>query len=93
LENVLANFNIGIDCESTEMAEKLSAHISSLDLYQDQLDVCDERVSVVTKQSLLQELENFSTVHKTTLSVECWPEGLDYDEAEEQDSLEFFTYG
>ena len=89
----MANFNIGIDCESPEVAEKLSAHISTLNLYQDQLDVCDERVSVVSKQSLLQELEKFSTLHKTTLSIECWPEGLDFDEAEEQESMEFFTYG
>jgi hypothetical protein len=90
---ILANFNIGVDCESVKLAEKLMEHISTLDLYQDQLELCDERVSLVTKQSILQELEKFAVAHKTSLSVECWPEGLDYDAAEEQSSMEFFTYG
>ena len=84
----MADFNFGIDCDGDEIAITLGKHIETIELFQEELDVCEERVSLVSKQSLLDELKKFSSTHNTTLSVEVWPEGMDYDEAEESGDLE-----
>lgn len=88
----MSNFNIGIDCPTPEDARILKEHVESLSLYQSELDVCDERVSLVSKQSLLAEIESFAKAHRLTLYLEVWPEGQDYDEAESSGGLEFFTF-
>jgi hypothetical protein len=90
---VVANLNFGIDCENAEVAHAVSKSISALNIYQDQLDVCDERVSLISKQSLLEELDKLSKNTGASLSVECWPEDQDYDEAEDAGTMECYTYG
>jgi len=88
----MANFNIGIDCLSEEDAHNLGGSIKQWDIFQQELDVCDERVSLVSKQGLLDELKKYASQHSIELEVEVWPEGMDYDEAEASDDLEFFSY-
>lgn len=88
----MANFNIGIDCPSEDAATDLHAYIEALDFYQDGLDVDDERVSLVSKQGLLEKLKAYASRESVELSVEVWPEDLDYDEAEESGDLEVFDY-
>lgn len=87
----MANFNFGIDCPSSEDAEALRAHIENMNIYQQEMETCDERVSLVSKQTLLDEIKQYAKNNSLTLSVEIWPEGEDYDEAESSGSLEFYT--
>ena len=88
----MANFYIGIDCPSEKEAEKLKNKIESIDLYQDGLDICETRVSLVSKQGLLPELEEYAHINSLELLVEIWPDYLDYEEAEESDCLETYAY-
>lgn len=88
----MANFNIGIDCPSPEIADKLRNHISGIDLYQDGLDCDDGRVSLVSKQGLLDELKSFAKSNSVELAVEVWPEDMDYDEADESDNIELHQF-
>ena len=81
-------YNYSIDCESESTAKKLHDYISDINLYQDGLDVDESRVSVISKQSLLDELQRFSKQFKAHLVVEIWPESLEYDEAEASGDLE-----
>lgn len=88
----MANFNMGIDCPSEEAAEKLKDAIESIDIYQDGLDAQEERVSVISKQGLLEELKKYASANSVELSVEVWPEDMEYDEAEESDDMETHEY-
>ena len=56
----MANFNFGIDCPNEESAEKLREFIESLDFFQDELDADEERVSLISKQGLLEELKKYA---------------------------------
>jgi len=88
----MANFNFGIDCPTEDSATGLHAYIEGLDFYRDGLDVDEERVSLVSKQGLLEELKAYASRESVELSVEVWPEDSDYDEAEESGDLEVFDY-
>ena len=89
----MANFNFGCDCSDENIAEKLMNEIQATNIYQDGLDVDCERVMVTSKQGLLQTIESFASFNKTKVSVEVYPEGMDYDEAEESGDMEYFEYG
>ncbi len=92
-DKAMANFNIGIDCATEEDAQTVANAITSTEIYQQNVDIDEERVSLVSKQGLLDILEAFAIEEGLTLEVEAWPEELDYDEAEESNDLESFTYG
>jgi hypothetical protein len=88
----MSNYWFGIDCISEKNAKDLHDRISEVNLYQDGLDVEDTRVSVISKQSLLLELENFARESKDQLDVEMWPAKQEYDEAEAKGSLETHSF-
>ena len=88
----MANYRFGVDCESEEIAKSVGAFIGGIDIYQDDLEISEERVSLCSKTPLLQEVERFSKQHGVSLSIEVWPEDLDFDEAEEAGSLETYSY-
>ena len=88
----MANFNFGIDCSSTESAESLVAKISDTDIYQDGLDAEDERVSVISHQALLEVLKKFAAENSEALTVEVWPEDMEYDEADDSGDLEVHSF-
>ena len=62
------------------------------DIYQDGLDAQEERVSVISKQGLLPELETFAKANSTDLYVEVWPDDEELDESEETGNLETYEY-
>lgn len=84
----MSNYNFGIECEHEKTAAKLLAYIDKLDLYRDSLDVFDSRVSVASKNSLLDGLLQFAEQHKARLDIEFWPENLEYDDAESRGVVE-----
>ena len=88
----MANFNIGIDCPSEVSAEKLRDYIDSLDFYQEGLEVDEERVSLISKQGLLDELKKYASENSIELSIEVWPEGIDWDDAENSEDIERFNF-
>ena len=88
----MANFNFGIDLPSEKLAKELKAELELTDIYVDGLDHDEERVSVISKQGILDVLKNWALKNSIELSVEVWPEGLEYDEAEENGEMEFFSY-
>jgi hypothetical protein len=88
----MSNYWFGIDCVSEKNAKDLHDRISEVNLYQDGLDIADTRVSVISKQSLLLELENFARESKDQLDVEMWPAKQEYDEADAKGSLETHSY-
>jgi hypothetical protein len=92
-EAELATFRYGIDCDSSEVARDLAGMIESLEMFQDDLEVSDERVSLCSNQSLLAELERYSKLKGVAFAVEVWPSDLDFDEAESSGALEFYNYG
>jgi len=89
----LATFRYGIDCDSSDVARDLANMIEALEMFQDDLEVSDERVSLCSNQSLLAELEKFAELRGAALAVEVWPSDLDFDEAEASGILEFYNYG
>jgi hypothetical protein len=89
----MATFRYGIDCDSSDVALDLAKMIEALEMFQDDLEVSDERVSLCSNQSLLAELEKFSEQNSAALAVEVWPSDLDFDEAESSGALEFYNYG
>ena len=88
----MANFNIGIDCPSEDSAEKLREFIESLDFFQDELDADEERVSLISKQGLLEELKKYASEKSMELSREVWPEGMEWDDAEDSGDIELFNF-
>ena len=88
----MANFNFGIDCPDSDTAENLMKHIEGIDLYQDGLDFDDERVSVISKQGILDVFREYASSNSLELSIEVWPEDMEYDEAEESGDMEYHTY-
>ena len=88
----MANFNFGIDCPNEESAEKLRGFIGSLDFFQDELDAYEERVSLISKQGLLEELKKYASENSMELSIEVWPEGMDWDDAEDSGDIELFNF-
>ena len=89
----MATFRYGIDCDSSDVALDLAKMIEALEIFQDDLEVSDQRVSLCSNQSLLAELEKFSEQNSAALAVEVWPSDLDFDEAESSGALEFYNYG
>lgn len=89
----MACFNFGIDCPSEEIASALQQSIESTNIFKDGLDCCDERVSVISNSSMKDVLKDFAAQHQVELSVEVWPEDLEYDEAEESDQVESYSFG
>jgi len=88
----MAMFNIGIDCPSEDAAQALHDFIAGLEIFQDELDVDEDRVSLVSQQGLLEELKAYAGKNNVALSLEVWPQSMDYDEADEGGDLEFFSY-
>ena len=88
----MANFNFGIDCPNEESAEKLREFIESLDFFQDELDADEERVSLISKQGLLEELKKYASEKSIELSIEVWPEGMEWDYAEDSGDIELFKF-
>ena len=88
----MANFNFGIDCPNKESAEKLRGFIGSLDFFQDELEADEERVSLISKQGLLEELKKYASENSMELSIEVWPEGMDWDDAEDSGDIELFNF-
>lgn len=84
----MANFNYGITCDDEKKAKKIGQFVSKLDLFQDGLDVSDDRVSVVSTQALLDELKKRAASQIGDLSVEIWPADAEYDDAESSGALE-----
>lgn len=89
----MANFNFGFDCSDEAIAEKLMKEIKGTEIYQDGLDIDRERVMVLSKQGLLPIIEAFARANKTKISVEVYPDDMEYDEAEENGDMERFEYG
>jgi hypothetical protein len=88
----MANFNFGIDCPNEESAEKLRGFIESLDFFQDELDADEERVSLISKQGLLEELKKYASENSMELSIEVWPEGMEWDYAGDSGDIELFNF-
>ena len=89
----MAEFDFGIDCPDEEVAEKLRAEIEGQQIFQDGLDVDDERVSVTCQQGMLKIIEEFAKKESASIDVEVWPNGTEYDEAEESGDLETHSFG
>lgn len=89
----MASFRYGIDCDSSDVARNLANTIEALELFQEDLEVSDERVSLCSTQALLAELEEFSKLNNAALAIEVWPSDFDFDEAEASGTLEFYNYG
>jgi hypothetical protein len=89
----MATFRYGIDCDSSDVALDLAKMIEALEIFQDDLEVSDQRVSLCSNQSLLAELEKFSELNSAALAIEVWPSDLDFDEADSSGTLEFYNYG
>ena len=89
----MANFNFGCDCSDEAIAEKLMNEIQGTDIYQDGLDIDCKRVMVISKQGLLPIIESFANLNKTKISIEVYPEDMEYDKAEESGNIEYFEYG
>jgi len=88
----MANFNFGIDCETEEQAQDLYKFINSSQIFQQGLEIEDMRISLISKQTLLSELEIFFKRNAFSGSVELWPSEVDYDEADKNGSLEVYEY-
>jgi hypothetical protein len=88
----MANFNFGIDCPDRDTAEHLMKHIEGVDLYQDGLDFDEERVAVISKTGMLDVLKTYASAHSKEISIEVWPEDMEYDDAEESGEMEYHTY-
>lgn len=86
----MSEFNYGISCSNASDAEKLFQYIGGLDIYQDGLDIDDERVSVVSTQSLLKEIENFAKKSSAGMTIEVWDSATEYDDAEADGTLETY---
>jgi len=56
----MSGFNYGIDCQSGADAASLYDYIDGLNIFQDGLDVDEERVSVISNQALLDSLREFA---------------------------------
>lgn len=88
----MSKFNYGINCSNAKDAEKLFQQITKLDIYQDGLDVDDERVSVISTQALLKDIESFAKKTISGVSVEVWDSGAEYDDAEADGTLETYEF-
>ena len=66
--------------------------IESLDFFQAELDADEERVSLISKQGLLEELKKYSSENSMELSIEVWPEGMEWDYAEDSGDIELFNF-
>ena len=88
----MANFNFGIDCQSVDDADGLLSYLDSLNLYMDGLDSEDERLSVISSQSLLDELKLYATTNSIKIEVEVWGYDQEYDDAEESGELETHSF-
>ena len=88
----MAKFNYGINCENSKMAEKLYKFISDLNIYQDGLDIFEERVMLISSSGLKDEVKKYSDASTGEINVEIWPEDLEYDEAEEKNEIEFLEF-
>jgi len=84
----MSNYNFGIECELEKTAEDLLTYIETLDLYSDSLDIFESRVSLVSKNTLLDGLLKFAEKQKALLQIELWPENLEYDDAESRGVVE-----
>ena len=60
-----------------------------MDYFQDGLDQDEERVSLVSKQGLIEAVSKYCAESSLSVEAEVWPEGMDYDEAEGE--MEFFS--
>lgn len=87
----MSNFNYGIDCENEKTAQKLYSWIENLNLYQDGLDLSETRISIISKNTLVNELKEYAEQEKINLTIEVWPIELEYDEAESTGDLEIHT--
>lgn len=88
----MANFNFGIDCETSEQAHILFKFINSLMIFQQELEIEETRISLVSKQTLLCELELFFEQKAFSGTVEVWPVEVSYDEADNSGILEVYAY-
>ena len=88
----MANFNYGINCPTKKIAEKLFVAISVVELFQDGLDISDERVTVISNSSMKDEIKKFAKTIPDGLIVEIWPVDMEYDEAEETGNLETYEF-
>ena len=87
----MAEFWFGCDCPDEEVAEKLRQKIEQTQIFQDGLDADGERVSVMSQQGMLEILKGFCKDNSCSIDVEIWPDGMEYDEAEESGDLEMHT--
>jgi hypothetical protein len=85
----MATFNFGVNCPSEADAENLMAHILDTNLFQDGLDAFEERLSVVSTTEMLEVLKSYAAANSVELSVEVWPEGMELDDAEESEDVEY----
>jgi hypothetical protein len=84
----MANYNYGINCPSKKTAESLFKFLCNLDIYQDGLDISEDRVTLISKSSLKNELIKFSETISGEIIVEVWPQNMEYDDAEEAGKIE-----
>jgi hypothetical protein len=84
----MTQLNYGINCEDHKKALKLEKYIASINIVQDGLDVSEERVSVISNQHLILEIEKFSKKNEGSIRVEVWNVDLEFDEAESEGKLE-----
>jgi hypothetical protein len=88
----MANFNYKITCPSADVAQCIGANILNIDIYLDGLDVQDEEVTVISKQTLTDEICVMSMNDKIDLMVEVWPEDMEYDEAEMTNNINEYNF-
>lgn len=84
----MSNFNYGINCSSKKAAQTLFKFICNLDIYQDGLDISEDRVTLISKSSLKEQLIKFSEITAGELIIEIWPQNIEYDDAESSGDLE-----
>jgi hypothetical protein len=88
----MAKFNYGINCDDREKAQKLKKFIENTNIFQDGLDVFEERVSVISNQHLIAEVEKFASKNEGVIHLEVWDIDLEFDEAEYNRKLQFFDF-
>lgn len=84
----MAQLNYGINCEDSKKAQKLFKHIGSINIFKNDLDVFEERITVVSNGHLLDEIEKFSKNNAGAIQVQIWSHGIELDDAEASGELE-----
>jgi hypothetical protein len=82
--------NVRIDCVNETQADLLKDYLESIDLYIKDLEIEDERITCVSKQGIVDIITDFiENENLKPMTIELWPDDMDYDEADEDGSLDY----